>query len=412
MVAAVERTAAPLWEESVTASVSVIVPTYNERENIETVLDRCSDVLEASGYEFEIIVVDDDSPDRTWEIVEETHGDDDRVRVLRRTENRGLARAVTAGFRAATMDCCVVIDGDLQHPPERVSTLLAALDEGADIAIGSRHVEGGGIGDWSRFRAAVSKGATGLAKLAVPAARGVSDPMSGLFAVHRSVLEIDRLEPQGYKILLEILSKCEVEQVVEVPYTFRERAAGESKLTPAQYQRFVEHVLTLVASGWAPLSVTDPKRAVRLAEFLCVGAIGVLVNTLLFVAALGSGAHYLLAGGLAFLAAVQWNFAGNWLVTFDRPRGALVRQYLRFHGVCVAGFVIYESVLAVLMAVPGRPTVLANIGAIAASAGWNFVGSDAAVFADADDAESRIEAEADGWASPTLTADFEWSEDQ
>lgn len=213
------KTEAQLSMKQATDSVSVIIPTYNERESIDATLDRCSKVLKATEYEYELIVIDDDSPDRTWEFVKETYRNDSHVRVLRQTEHKGLAPSIIAGFRAASMNSLVVIDGDLQHPSEKILELLAALETGADLAIGSRYIQRGGAENWSRFRRFVGKGTTELVKLAVPAARDVSDPMSGLFAVRRSVIEDVYIEPQGYKILIEILSRCEINRIVEVPYT-------------------------------------------------------------------------------------------------------------------------------------------------------------------------------------------------
>lgn len=123
--------------------VSIIVPTYNEAENIEPVVDRCLAALD--GYETEILVVDDDSPDRTWAVAEALYVDESRVRVVRRWRDKGLAQSVTEGFRRASHQFCAVIDADLQHPPEKLGALVAALAYGADVAIGNRHVEGGGI---------------------------------------------------------------------------------------------------------------------------------------------------------------------------------------------------------------------------------------------------------------------------
>ncbi|ELZ23913.1 dolichol-phosphate mannosyltransferase [Haloterrigena salina JCM 13891] len=360
----------------------MIVPTFNERENIKTTLDRCLRVLETTEYAYELIVVDDDSPDRTWEFVETAYADDDRVRVLRRTENRGLALSIVAGLRAASTAYCAVIDADLQHPPEKIPDLLAALDAGADISIGSRHIEDGEIENWSRFRITVSKGATALTKRFLPTARRISDPMSGMFAVRRSVIGNVDLQPQGYKILLEIISKGDVEEVTEVPYTFRERTAGESKLSADQYQEFVEHLLELSVGEYANRISENPRRVVRMLEFFAVGAVGVLVNIIVFLFLMRSGAHYLVSGSFAFLAAVQWNFVGNWAITFDRPSDALTKRYVAFHAVCLVGLIVYEIVLSLLLFVPALPVLLANVGAIGASSVWNFVGADTTAFAE------------------------------
>lgn len=206
-------------EQANAGSVSVIIPTYNERENIGATLDHCSTVLKATEYEYELLVIDDDSPDRTGEVVKEAYRNDRHVRVLRHTEHKGLAPSIIAGFRAASMNSLVVIDGDLQQPSETIVEFLAALETDADLAIGSRYLQGEGAENWSRFRRFVGKGTTELAKLAVPAAREVSDPMSGLFAVRRSVIEDVEIQPQDNRILLEILSNCELNRIVEVPYT-------------------------------------------------------------------------------------------------------------------------------------------------------------------------------------------------
>ena len=233
-------------------SVSIIIPTYNERENIERVVERCRDAL--SDYRFEIVVIDDDSPDETWKLVRDAYAGADAVRIVRRTEESGLATAVSRGFDEATYEFCAVIDADLQHPPEKLPELVAAFDTGADIVIGSRHVAGGGVENWSRFRRLVSRGAMTIAKLALPPTRGISDPMSGFFAIRREVIDGVALAPTGYKILLEVLMKCEYERVAEVPYVFTERERGESKLTPDEYLEFLDHVYHLRRDGHATRS--------------------------------------------------------------------------------------------------------------------------------------------------------------
>jgi glycosyltransferase involved in cell wall biosynthesis len=228
-------------------SVSIIIPTYNERENIERVVERCRDALD--GYRFEIVVVDDDSPDKTWQLVADSYEDAKTVRIVRRTEESGLATAVSRGFDEASYECCAVIDADLQHPPEKLPELIAAFDDGADIAIGSRHIAGGGVENWSAFRRVVSRGAMAITKLALSPTRGIADPMSGFFAIRRELIDDVALAPTGYKILLEVLMKCEYDEVVEVPYVFTERERGESKLTPDEYFEFLEHVCRLRRSS-------------------------------------------------------------------------------------------------------------------------------------------------------------------
>jgi len=224
-------------------SISLIVPTYNESDNIVEVLERTREALAAVA--FEIIVVDDDSPDGTWRLVHERFGDDPRINVVRRTGQRGLAMAVVRGLSEASNEVCAVMDADLQHPPEKLPELLAAFEPGVDLVIASRYVEGGGVKRWSAPRRLVSRAATALAHLALPPTKGVADPLSGFFAVRRAVVEDGPLVPIGYKILLEIISTCDVEGIVEVPYVFTERERGASKLGVGEYLDFVKHVLTL-----------------------------------------------------------------------------------------------------------------------------------------------------------------------
>lgn len=361
-----------------TTSLSVIIPTYNERENIEYVLSRCLESLD--GYDVECIVVDDDSPDRTWAYVDEAYHGDSRVRVLRRTDARGLATAVADGFAASSTEYCAVIDADLQHPPERLLDLLEALEAGADIAIGSRHIDGGGIENWSRARKLVSMGATNIAKALVPATRGIADPMSGFFAVRRELVTDVHLDPTGYKILLELLTKCEYETVVEVPYVFTERERGESKLSATEYQSFLEHLVMLTTINYGLTDHISPSRAVRVAEFAAVGGLGILVNMLVFVFAHDAGFHHLLAGGAAFLVAVNTNFIGNWALRFDRPQADILAMWGKFHAVSAVGFVLYTGILSLAIEMILLPAVLANGVAIVGSSVFNFFGSESLAF--------------------------------
>ncbi len=370
------------------SSVSVIIPTYNEADNIKQITTRVLDAL-PSYYTTEVIIVDDDSPDRTWEIAEQAYRADGRVRVIRRTNEKGLSTAVTRGFQESRHEFCAVIDADLQHPPEKLSDLFSALADGADIAIGSRNVAGGGVENWPLHRHLVSKGATLFAQIGVPAARRVSDPMSGFFAVRRTLVSDVELTPRGYKILLEILAKCDYETVAEVPYLFHDRERGESKLTPTQYQRFVEHVLGLGITSSRLSRYVSPSKAVRAMEFGLIGAIGAVLNTLLFsVLHLGSGVHYLLAGAMAFIAALNFNFVGNWAVTFNRPTSGIWAKYYRFNAVSLAGFLLYTAVLITSVQYLLVPALIANVLAICGSALFNFLGTDGYAFDTTDAVES------------------------
>jgi len=220
---------------------SVILPSYNE---VETVPSLVSQLLEF-GTVAEAIVVDDDSPDGTADVVQERFDERDDVTLIRRTDASGLSSAVVQGFDAAESDILVCMDADGQHPVGSAVSCARVVDDGADLVVGSRHTESGQVADdWPRHRRAISFGAQLLAYMAVPQARALSDPMSGLFAIRRDVFEASRhrLEPTGYKIMLELLAKAPVEDVRELGYTFREREHGGSNLGPAEYLRYVEHL--------------------------------------------------------------------------------------------------------------------------------------------------------------------------
>lgn len=354
-------------------SISVIIPTYNERQNIRHVIDRCLDAV--GMYLIEILVVDDDSPDGTWRLVSETYRDDDRITVLRRTDETGLATAVSLAFREAVHDICVVLDADLQHPPERISELIDAFTTDVDLVVGSRLHEAGGIDDWSPFRRLVSSTATRLTQLLVPPTRDVTDPMSGFFAVRRSCVAGADLDPLGYKIFLEVLVRADIDRIEEVPYTFHDRERGDSKLTAGQYLRFVEHNLKLGLESRDLWWVGESKRFGRNLEACAIGGLSVLVNVLVFVLVLSVGASYLIAGLLAFFATVNTNVAAARACTVKRPEGALRRQYPQVHAFLFGGFLLYLSVLVVLIEGLSFPWVAASFLAIVVSSLSRVVGS-------------------------------------
>lgn len=227
---------------------SLIIPTYNESQNIAALCRKLTDTLSSTRLNFEIIIVDDDSPDQTWKIAEDLAREDQRIRVIHRTAERGLATAVLAGWAKAEGEILGVIDGDLQHPPEILLSMLAKIrdDSDTDIVVASRHIKGGGVSKWSLGRRLISRSATFLSAILIPKIfKKVKDPMSGYFILHRSVIEGKGLTPIGYKILLEILARGSYRKVTEVPYTFEERKKGGSKAGIRQYFISLLHFLRL-----------------------------------------------------------------------------------------------------------------------------------------------------------------------
>ena len=244
-------------------ALSIVVPTYNEAGNIRRLVERVSQAL--GETRFELIVVDD-STDGTEQLLREMVREMSFLRVIHRTDRRGLASAVTDGFALASGEVVCVLDADLQHPPEVVPTLVDALTRtAADLAIASRYVPGGGYA-LPPSRRVVSSVATVMARIALRRARRVADPVSGFFAFRRRVLDGVDLQPIGYKILLEILVRGRIGCVVEVPYRFEARGAGESKLTVRQHLEFVRHLLALCTVPTGPVDRVVDRQPRRVAQ--------------------------------------------------------------------------------------------------------------------------------------------------
>ncbi|WP_297488169.1 glycosyltransferase family 2 protein [Thermococcus sp.] len=338
--------------------VSVIIPTYNERENLGELFRRISEALSGAGYGFEIIVVDDDSPDRTWEYAMEL-GMEYPVKVIRRRNEKGLSSAVIRGFKEASGEVLVVMDADLQHPPEKIPELVEAIENGADVAIASRYVPGGEVKNWYWYRKLISKGAIMLGRLALPKIRSVKDPMSGFFALRREVVEGVELNPIGFKILMEILVKARYKKVVEVPFTFGLRRAGESKLGGKTMVAYLKHVYRLM--HWS--GELD-----RLIKFSIVGTSGVFVNEgflWLFVSWLGMSKY--IANIPATELAILNNFTWNDLWTFrDLRKSPLWRRLFSFHVAALTGAFVQWVIYAPLVYL-GVNYLLANLVGIGAS---------------------------------------------
>ena len=237
--------------------VSIVVPTFQEAENIPLLVPRVCDGLAAADLPGEIIIVDDNSRDGSAEAVEELRRQGLPVRIEVRTKDRGLSSAVIHGFRQARGEFLLCMDADLSHPPERIPDMVAPLQSGtADFVLASRYLPGASIEEgWGLLRWLNSAAATLLARPLT----SVTDPMSGFFALPRARFETAaQLSPIGYKIALELLVKADCRRVAEVPIHFARRAEGESKLSLREQVKYVQHVLRLYryklfgSSGRAP----------------------------------------------------------------------------------------------------------------------------------------------------------------
>ncbi len=347
--------------------LSVIVPSYNEKPNVAPMIERLRVAL--AGIDWEVVYVDDNSPDGTANAVREIARQDSRVRCIRRVGRRGLASAVIEGALSSSADFVAVIDGDLQHDETRLPVMLQALRSGAyDMAVASRHVEGGdnaGLsGAWRHF---LSDGGIKLAQFFLPVR--LTDPMSGFFMVPRVLFEdlAKSLNGQGFKILLDmVLTSPAPLRVCEIPAGFRERVAGESKLDALVMMQFGGLLLDKVFGGVLPL---------RFFSFALVGALGVVVHlAVLILLRQVSPLSFEAAQTAATVVAMVFNFQLNNAITYrdQRLKGPrLWRGLLLFMVVCGFGAVANVGIAQVLYEQHTGWTIAGGIGAIIGVV-WNY----------------------------------------
>jgi dolichol-phosphate mannosyltransferase len=353
---------------------SVIVPTYNERDNIPALLERLAAALPHDDTE---IVFVDDSTDDTPAVIEQAARDFPMAITVHHRENGagGLGGAVVEGMRLARGEWIVVMDADLQHPPEIVPDLIAAgLRDGADLVVGSRYAHGGDTGGLADgYRRLVSRGSTLLVKtLFRNSLLSVSDPMSGLFAIRASSLDAGELRPLGYKILLELIVRNRPGRIVEVPYGFQTRHAGESKSTAAEGIRFLRH-LGVLRFGPARL---------RMLAFALIGISGLLPNQAVLWALLHfTGLHYTAAAVMANVVAVGWNFVltDTLLYRKHRDRGPLSR-FSRFFLMGNADLVLRIPLLTLLVSGLNLGVLVGNMLTLVASFLIRFLISDRLIY--------------------------------
>ncbi|MCG6135079.1 MAG: glycosyltransferase [Nostoc sp. LLA-1] len=365
--------------------LSLVIPTYQESANIHNVVKILSQLLDEHipGH-YELIVVDDNSPDRTWEVAQSLMVEYPHLRVMRRQHERGLSSAVIRGWQVARGTVLGVIDGDLQHPPEILTQLLAAIEQGADLAVASRHVEGGGVSSWSIVRRFLSRGAQVLGLILLPGVLGrVSDPMSGYFMVRRACIADVTLNPVGYKILLEIIGRGKVGDIAEVGYVFCERQQGESKVTWKQYVEYLHHLWRLRLSRGV-LGKVNQQVGFPIGKFLrfgLVGLSGVFVDMgILYLLsdpttlALPLTRSKIIAGEIAIFNNFIWNDAWTFADVSSNQQEwhQRLKRFGKFNLICLAGLLLNVLVLNLVFnfIIPNR--YIANLVAIAVATIWNF----------------------------------------
>jgi dolichol-phosphate mannosyltransferase len=365
--------------------LSLVVPTYNERPNVNTLVERITQILDpVLDRRYELILVDDDSPDRTWELAQSLCADYPQLRVVRRQQERGLATAVIRGWQEARGQILGVIDSDLQHPPEILLKMLTAMDHGADLVVGSRNVEGGGVSDWGFIRRFLSRGAQLLGLIILPNVIGrVSDPMSGYFMVRRNAIAERDMHPIGYKILIEVLGRGDIGEITELGYVFQERQEGASKVTWKQYIDYITHLLRLRFRGrigqFAQRFQIPLKRFM---QFGLVGLSGVFVDmTVLYLLhdpqALGLPLtrSKIIAAEIAIVNNFLWNDRWTFGDISSQQSGwqKRIKRFIKFNLVCLIGLGLNVAILNILVNYAGiKDYKIANLLAIAIVTIWNF----------------------------------------
>lgn len=321
--------------------VSIIIPTYNESQNILNILKSIGDIV-PKHILTEAIVVDDNSPDGTGKIVEEYLKNIKKIAgytvdVIHRTTKNGLSSAILSGIQHATGDTIIVMDGDLSHPPQIIPKMIETLKQyKCDIVVASRYISGGKIDGWNKKRKLISKVATVIAKKGL----GIktNDPMSGFFAFRKGILKGLNFDAIGYKILLEILVKKRGLDVKEIPYTFQNRQFGSSKLDSAIIIDYIKSVWKLYRYGKQE-EKNEFRNSVKFfskaGRFYTIGATGFAINYLVSLMFSGGLVEiwYLYANILGIIASMTSNFVLNkWWTFCDRDFSfkKTISQYSKF----------------------------------------------------------------------------------
>jgi dolichol-phosphate mannosyltransferase len=351
-------------------TLSIVVPTYKEAENLPYLIDRIARVKDDCDLDLELLIVDDDSRDGTAELL--TARSEEWLRLIVRTGDRGLSEAVLEGLRQTKGDVLVCMDADLSHPPESLPVMLEKVQEGADFVVGSRYVDGGRTADdWGALRWLNSAFATLLARPLT----SIRDPMAGFFALSRRTYELGHdFNPTGYKVGLELLVRCRCQRVVEVPIHFENRKLGSSKLNLRQQLLYLKHLRRLFIFKYGVWS--------QLAQFLVIGGLGTLVNVLTLTLLMAAHVPLHWAVGAAILVSMTGNFVLNRRFSFASARWASWwSQYVRFLTASSVGALLnYAVTLSILAYLPGLPAQLAALFGIAVGTGVNFLTSRHLVF--------------------------------
>jgi dolichol-phosphate mannosyltransferase len=366
-----------------TPVLTIITPTYNEAPNIEPLLESISKALFPLSVTYEVVIVDDNSPDGTADVAD-VLAERFPVRVVRRTGPRGLSASVLDGFQAAKGTYVTVMDADLSHPASSIPAMIEAIkNNNCDAAVASRYIAGGGCADWVWYRRLLSM----LGGLLASGLVSLSDPMTGFMTIRRELVKGLAYDAIGWKIVLDTLAKTRA-RFVEVPIVFKPRLHGESKLTFKVQLDFIKQLWMLYFERMPSLA--------QFFKFCLVGLSGVFIDSLILIAGVELfGLIPASAAIIAFLVAVSWNYVGNknWSFRDLNVTGGL-RSFLSFVTVCGIGLGVRLLVMTGLDAVVTGGFrygyILASLAGISAATLFNFLGSKYFVFRSNDKNPLRV----------------------
>lgn len=346
--------------------LSLVIPTYNEKENILLLIQKIQKEFKDNKISGEIIVVDDNSPDGTGEILETLRKEIKNLKVIHRRGKLGLSSAVLEGWKISEGKILGVMDADLSHPAEKIPALFNPIKKGeADFTIGSRYIKGGKILGWNFKRKLMSKTATLLAR---PFTK-VMDPMTGFFMIKKECVYLDKINSTGFKILLELILKSNCKRIKEIPITFVNRTKGKSKANASEIFSYMKNLF-----GYRKYVRTGIKEFFK---FSIVGFFGTVINlAILYFLTEFAGVYYLLSAFFAFLIAVINNFFLNKIWTFkEKINYKPIRKFGQFLFISIIALLVNLAFLYVFTDLFGIYYMFSQLFAIVLSLFVNFIGN-------------------------------------
>jgi dolichol-phosphate mannosyltransferase len=346
--------------------LSIVIPTYNEKENIQSLIQKIQIEFEKSSIKGEIIIVDDNSPDGTGDILEELKKKTKNLKIIHRKGKFGLSSAVLEGWKIAEGEVLGVMDADLSHPPEKIHELYNPIKNNqVDFTIGSRYAKGGEIEGWNFKRKIMSKGATFLARFFT----SVRDPMTGFFIIKKECIKDKTINPKGFKILLELILKADYKKIKEIPIKFTNRIKGKSKADASEIFLYLKNLF-----GYKKYIRKGLKEFFK---FAFVGLIGTFINiAILYLLTEGFGIYYLFSAVISFLVAMTNNFFWNKIWTFkEKINSSLGKKYVKFSLISVVALIVNLFFLYLFTDILGIYYLLSQVLAIGIALIINFLGN-------------------------------------